>query len=421
MHVGIITLPDAPWDELAGRARTVEDAGFDSVATGDHMRHPFDGNVPFLDGWSILAGWATVTSTVRLAMLVSNVIYRNPAVLAKQAVAVDHLSSGRLDVGVGAGVFDTDHAMAGIEKWRVEERIGRTEETLLIVDRLLRGVFDDFNGRWYSVRDAAMAPASIQAPRPPIVLGANHPRMLRLAARHADVWNTWGGYGLDEAAFLRLTEERVATIERACDEADRDPTTLRRSVLVHHSAFRPWDSPRAFGSIVERFEALGFDECVMYWPEPHERVVFDRVATDVLPNLRDADQTRRTARPGVPKAVVERYIHTLVNEGDFGQAAEVLAEGCRADEPSGELVGRDAIVANLKRWRDSFPGLRLRADDLIAERDQVVWQWRLDATHSSGRHVDLHGIIVFTIRDGRVASYRGVYDRSAFERQLSAP
>lgn len=197
---------------MVRRAEVVEAAGFDTLMTGDHLRHPFDAAAEFLDGWTVLAGWAAVTTRVRLAMLVSNAIYRQPALLAKQAIAVDHISGGRLDLGIGSGIFETDHAMAGVPPWTLDERIGRTDELIEVVDRLLRGQTEDWNGRWYSVTQAAVAPPPIQQPRPPIVVGANHRRMIRVAARRADVWNTWGGYGIDEEAFLSLrTRSRKST------------------------------------------------------------------------------------------------------------------------------------------------------------------------------------------------------------------
>lgn len=285
MRLGIALLPAPPWDEVVSQVLTVEQGGFDILMTGDHMRHPTDPEVEFLDGWSVLAAWAALTSRVRLAMLVSNVIYRNPALLARQAAAVDQISRGRLDLGIGSGVFGTDHAMAGVERWSLDERLERTEEVVEIVDRLLRGVVDDYEGRWYRVREAAMSPGPVQQPRPPIVVGANHRRMLRLAARRADTWNTWGGYGLDAEEFFSLTAQRVDVINRLCGEFGRDQATLRRSVLVHHSAFDPWRSAKAFECIVERFRHMGFSECIFYWPDPHERPIFDDIVARVLPTL----------------------------------------------------------------------------------------------------------------------------------------
>lgn len=118
-------------------------------------------------------------------------------------------------------------------------------------------------------------------------MAATRKRMLGVAARRADTWNTWGGYGLDAEEFFSLTADRVDLVNRLCHEGGRDPATLRRSVLVHHSAFDPWRSTQAFVSIVERFRALGFSECIFYWPRPDERGGFDQVASRVLPNLSD--------------------------------------------------------------------------------------------------------------------------------------
>lgn len=102
-------------------------------------------------------------------------------------------------------------------------------------------------------------------------------------------WNTWGGYGLDAEKFFRLIAERVDLVNRLCDECGRDPTTLRRSVLAHHSAFDPWRSTQAFMSIVERFRALGFSECIFYWPRPDQRDGFDEIASRALPELSDGE------------------------------------------------------------------------------------------------------------------------------------
>lgn len=175
--------------DLAGvvaEAVRAEEHGFDVLATGDHIRHPRDPEVAILDGWSLLANWAAHTQTVRLAMLVSNLIYRDPVLLAKQAVAIDQLSNGRLDLGIGTGVYATDHLMAGIPEWSPGEKVGRLAEALEIVDGLLRGAMTEYDGRYYSFEQASVSPGPLQNPRPPLTVGAEGPRTLRLAARYAD-------------------------------------------------------------------------------------------------------------------------------------------------------------------------------------------------------------------------------------------
>ena len=122
--MGLLSLP-AFWREATLHAEWAESLGFTSLWTGDHLRHPRQSEHPFLDGWTLLPAWATVTRRVQLGMLVSNLIYRHPALLARQAAATDVISDGRLVLGVGTGVYPTDHAMAGVPMWSFRERVAR--------------------------------------------------------------------------------------------------------------------------------------------------------------------------------------------------------------------------------------------------------------------------------------------------------
>jgi alkanesulfonate monooxygenase SsuD/methylene tetrahydromethanopterin reductase-like flavin-dependent oxidoreductase (luciferase family) len=285
MRFGLITFPGSR-EELLADLSLATDAGFDILATGDHMRHPRDSGAPVLDGWSVLAAWAAVAANVRLAMLVSNIIYRHPTVLAKQAVTVDQVSGGRLDLGVGAGVYATDHAMTGVPPWSPGERVDRLEEFVKALDLVLRGQAS-FDGRYYQFEGAALAPGTIQRPRPPIVLGAVGPRVLRLAARVADGWSAFGGVDVaDEDVFLAAIHQQTTTIDRYCADIDRDPRSLRRSLLAFRP-LRPWSSPDALSKLAEQVAALGFDEIILYKPEDaDEQGVFDGVVARTLPTLR---------------------------------------------------------------------------------------------------------------------------------------
>ena len=285
MRFGLITFPASGTEVITDLSLAAE-AGFDLLATGDHMRHPRDPGQPLLDGWSVLAAWATLAANVRLSMLVANMIYRHPAVLAKQAVAVDQLSGGRLDLGVGAGVYPTDHAMTGVPAWSPGERVDRLEEFVQAVDAALRGE-GAFEGRYYHFRECALAPGPVQHPRPPIVVGAVGPRLLRLAARRADAWSAFGGIELaDEEAFLAAIRQQTATIDRHCATIGRDPRSLRRSLLAFRP-LRPWGSRDALSMLVEQVSALGFDEVVLYKPSDHdEQRIFDAVVEERLPALK---------------------------------------------------------------------------------------------------------------------------------------
>lgn len=289
MRFGIAVVPQAPWAKAVEQAHLVESLGFDVLMTGDHMRHPFDPAIDFLDGWSVLAGWAVSTRHVRLAMYASNLIFRQPVLLVRQAIAVDHISGGRLDLGVGAGIFETDHLMAGVPMWSAAERVARVSEALEILTRLLSGDTADHEGRYYSMQQAAISPGPVQKPRPPIVVGAQGPKMLDLTARFADRWNTFGGYDISSGdEFLQKTAERSRVLDSVCEAIDRDPATLGRSVLVHHSVFDPWSSSSYFERIVHRFAEIGIDELIFYWPRQDQRARFERIALETIPALRDS-------------------------------------------------------------------------------------------------------------------------------------
>jgi alkanesulfonate monooxygenase SsuD/methylene tetrahydromethanopterin reductase-like flavin-dependent oxidoreductase (luciferase family) len=271
--------------EVDADARLAVEAGFDTLATGDHLRHPRDPTTPLLDGWSVLAAWAASTQQVRIAMLVSNLVYRHPTLVAKQAIAVDQLSGGRLDLGVGAGVYATDHAMAGVPPWSARDRVDRLSEFVRAVDLALRGA-ESFDGRFYPFAEASWSPGPVQHPRPPIAVGAVGPRVLRLTAELADVWSAFGGIGLDdEAAFFSALEDQTRTLDRCCEEIGRDPQSLRRSLL----AFRPlapWRSIQSLENVVHAAHRLGIDELILYKPADADQMqVFDK-ALAILPTLK---------------------------------------------------------------------------------------------------------------------------------------
>lgn len=267
---------------VVAEATRAEEHGFDILGTGDHMRHPRDPAVALLDGWSVLANWAAYTEKVRLAMLVSNLIYRDPVLLAKQAVAVDQLSDGRLDLGIGTGVYATDHLMAGVPEWSPGEKVERLAEALEIVDGLLRGAMTEFEGRYYSFEQASVSPGPVQQPRPPLTVGAEGPRTLRLAARFADRWMTFGGFASTPEEYEDSVKKRTKILEQCCEEIGRDPDSITRSLFVFRP-LEPWRSKGDFESIIERFSALGFAEFIFPSPGPNELIVFDQIVAEIIP------------------------------------------------------------------------------------------------------------------------------------------
>ncbi|HEX4361832.1 MAG TPA: LLM class flavin-dependent oxidoreductase [Pseudonocardia sp.] len=264
----------ATWSEAQQWAGIAEDVGFDGLWTGDNMRNPRDPAVPVHDGLTLLAAWAATTSRIRVGALIANAVFRRPTVLAKQAITLDHVSGGRFDLGIGSGLWPTDHNMSGVPWWEPGERAERLAEFVAVVDRLLAGDIRDHAGPHYPYSDAATTPGPIQ-PRIPLVIAANGAKALTVAAEHGDAWVTFPGAATEDE-FGAATVRRAGTLDRLCREHDRDPATLRR-ILLAYGAITPWSSADGFARMVDRYRALGFDEIVCYAPKPEDRTVFDKV------------------------------------------------------------------------------------------------------------------------------------------------
>jgi alkanesulfonate monooxygenase SsuD/methylene tetrahydromethanopterin reductase-like flavin-dependent oxidoreductase (luciferase family) len=268
-----------------GQVRSVEDDGFDVVWTADHLFNYVSPEQPLLDGWASLAAWTQSTSAIRLGMLVSNVSWRSPVQLARSAVAVDQLSGGRLELGLGAGAF-ADQAMAGVLDMPAAERVARLDEAALVLDRLLRGDRAPYDGTFTSYAQASVAPGPVQQPRPALTLAGNGPRMLAVVARRADVWNTWSGDAGSLADYRRQVVKRLDVFRRAVDAAGRDPGTLRLSLTVYHRTCDVWESPTTLERVVEMFAPLGFSEFVLYPPRHDQRRTYNHVTGTRMSHLR---------------------------------------------------------------------------------------------------------------------------------------
>ncbi len=233
LKVGIM-LPDteremagetARWSDLLAMARTAEALGFDSLWVSDHLLYRYEGKEPqgVWECWSLLAALAAATERVELGPLVSCTSFRNPALLAKIADTIDEVSGGRLILGLGAGWHEPEYATFD---YPFDHRVGRFAEALTIIAGLLRDGRVDLQGDYYQVRDCELRPRGPRPQGPPIMIGSTGPRMLRLAARHADLWNAWGRH--DPSAIPELR----AKVDAACAEVGRAPATLGRTVSV---------------------------------------------------------------------------------------------------------------------------------------------------------------------------------------------
>jgi alkanesulfonate monooxygenase SsuD/methylene tetrahydromethanopterin reductase-like flavin-dependent oxidoreductase (luciferase family) len=292
----VIILPNAPWDEVLRRFTYVENLGFDLATTADHFVDWKNPAVPWLEAWTVLAGVAGRTTRIRLATYVSQIPLRNPAMLARQALTVDHISGGRLEVGLGTGLtIDPAYDMIGIPNWEPRERVARFREYVEIVDRLLSNETSSYEGQYYRIKDAAMNPRPLQRPRPPIAIAALAPVMLRHAARYADNWNSLS-FADSFAKQLAETAERIARIDEACAAIGRDPESLRRSYLMFDAASRAtggrlgyYESESLFADMAGRLVELGISEVGLYFPVvAAQRSIFERIAHDVIPRMKAA-------------------------------------------------------------------------------------------------------------------------------------
>jgi alkanesulfonate monooxygenase SsuD/methylene tetrahydromethanopterin reductase-like flavin-dependent oxidoreductase (luciferase family) len=222
-----------------------------------------------------------VTERVRIGILVSCNTFRHPPLVAKEAVTVDHISGGRLEFGLGAGWFQPEHDMFGLELPAAKELVDRFREAVEICDLLFTQDVTSYDGKYYQLREAPFRPPSVQRPRPPFTLGAHGPKMLAIVARHAQRWNSTG-----TVAEMR---QRNQVLDEQCVAIGRDPAAILRSHLYVPRILteeRPWDSPEAFLDFVGRFREAGVTEFIVQPPAQDTLAAIERVAPVALPAAR---------------------------------------------------------------------------------------------------------------------------------------
>jgi len=269
---------DTTIEALRAVWRIADESGFDHVWDFDHLASIGDAGPdrPIYEGWTLQAAIAEATKRVRIGCLVTGNTYRNPALLAKSAVTVDHLSGGRLEFGIGAAWAEIEHQMYGFEG--LEHRVGRLSESLRIIKSLFTEERTNFEGRYYHFKDAIANPKPIQKPYPPFWIGASGPTTLRLVARHADVWNIAGG---DPGRVKELTP----MLEEACGAVGRNPAEIRRSIQFG------WDGKdrRELLELSAGYLELGVTEQVVYLRGAEPVRLAEKIA-DALGDLRKLER-----------------------------------------------------------------------------------------------------------------------------------
>jgi alkanesulfonate monooxygenase SsuD/methylene tetrahydromethanopterin reductase-like flavin-dependent oxidoreductase (luciferase family) len=297
------------WPELAATAIDIERLGFDSLWSNDHF-FPAAGDAaaspgglagPVFEGWMTLAGFAQVTNRIPLGVLVSGAGYRNPALLLKMATTLDHISGGRMSLGLGAGWHQRDHAAYGFTLGEVRDRLDRLDEQSAVIRALLHGREVTVSGRWVQVERVQNDPEPVGS-LPLMIGGSGERRTLRIVARYADVWN---GEGDPETVA-----HKIQVLHGYCRDLGRDPDTIRITVGVPPIRIRSRrdDAVASLASALMRngltpseaqrlaeadplagppeillqrlaaYREVGVDELIPDWPPPYDRETLERLA-----------------------------------------------------------------------------------------------------------------------------------------------
>jgi alkanesulfonate monooxygenase SsuD/methylene tetrahydromethanopterin reductase-like flavin-dependent oxidoreductase (luciferase family) len=250
------------WDEVVERAQFGEECGFEGAWGFDHFQ-PMYGEGPgnCFEGMSTLAALASMTTRIRLGLLVTGVTYRHPSLLATQAITIDHASHGRLDLSLGAAWFEAEHRALGFDFASAGARFDRLEDALQVVTMLMTGEQVSYQGRFVSLRNAQVLPRPVQRPHPPLWIGANGPqRGLPAAAKWADVWHSFA-----PAEYFETMSRRI---DELAEEFGRDPSSIVRASSL--SLSEPWNEIR---HNIEKYRHIGVDYLVCGWPsEGRERI-----------------------------------------------------------------------------------------------------------------------------------------------------
>jgi alkanesulfonate monooxygenase SsuD/methylene tetrahydromethanopterin reductase-like flavin-dependent oxidoreductase (luciferase family) len=277
LHFGIVTGQHwLSWGDLKYQWQFAEETGLDSAWAFDHFMSLYDGEMgPCMDGWTLLGGLAQMTERVQMGLLVTGMTHRNPFVLYKQAVTVDHISGGRLILGVGAAWNKREHEAFGIEFPSPKVRVDRFEEAMEMLHLLENQERTTFEGEHYRLDNAAFEPKPVFG-HMPVLVGSTGKRMMRIIAKHADQWD---GGGTPEEYHAH--SERLDAL---CREIGRDPSEIRR---VLGSGGDKFDSEDTFRKHIEDYYAVGVRSFLFDMPLGEVNPTLRNIAENVIPELRE--------------------------------------------------------------------------------------------------------------------------------------
>lgn len=303
MHIGLdLWAQNTTWPALRDAAVFADRLGYDSLWTWDHfyaIAGPADR--PNHEGWQILPAWAAITERAKIGMLVTGITHRHPAILAKMAITLDHISNGRAILGIGAAWNELEHGAYGMALGTRKERSDRFAEATRLIRALLTRGRVSFEGRYYQLKDARADPPPVQKKLPILIGGGGEQRTLRTTARYADMWH---GYGSPEQIA-----QKMEILRGHCADVGRDPSEIRvfgggqlivrddqrgidarlREMEEAHGGWRPAaptaGTAEAVAQRLAAYARAGVHGFIVGMGHPFDRETIERVAGEVRPRL----------------------------------------------------------------------------------------------------------------------------------------
>jgi F420-dependent oxidoreductase-like protein len=280
LRFGVQTYPQhTTYAEILQVWREAEDLGFDTAFAFDHFI-PIGGdpNGSCLEGWTLLSALAAQTKRLKVGLLVTGNTYRNPAVLAKMVTTVDHVSNGRVILGIGAGWYEREHTAYGIPFSTSSGRAQQLVEAVQVIKLLFTQDKSNFSGKYYQLKDAPFSPKPVQKPHPPILIGGMGRQVIQpLAARYTDMWDFF-------ADDPERAKQLNANFDKICQRVGRDPKQVERSMSLQASQLT--GSKDEVRNRVQAFADAGVQHLVLALSAPYNQDVLRRFAKEVMPEFR---------------------------------------------------------------------------------------------------------------------------------------
>lgn len=278
-----MTANQGVYDEVVTAWQQAESLGFDSAFVFDHLMGVAPGppeKERYLESWSLLAALAAKVDRLRMGVLVTASTLRHPAIVAKMAATVDHVSRGRLIVGLGAGWAEREHTAYGIPFYTKGERAKRLVETVEVIRALFTQDRSTYAGKRFTLTDAPLEPKPIQKPHPPLLIGGAGPKVVQpLAAKYAQIWHV--GLGPNDPVQLKATFENF---DKLCRDAGRDPKQVERATFVLLRPGQPnFDDVR---TQLKALRDIGMGHFILLPLPADDRDTLRRFAKEVIPELR---------------------------------------------------------------------------------------------------------------------------------------